>query len=149
MPPEPLAGLVTALLDFDLDTIDRAVERYTDLQFGSALSGTFATAVSRVAPRLPEEDRHRLYRRAATMSAGQAQGWMVEAAFRSAETDDPDLISGADGEGIAAAMLNCLRLLSSDHLTTEDKRDLRPIALARAQQVQSAISAEQSQTGIE
>lgn len=129
-----MSPVVEALLTADADMIESAAARTTPVEVAAALGATFSIVAAHVAPRIPAQERRAFYRRVAARTAGEAPLWMAEAAFRSAEENDPDALTGADEDSMTSAMIGALNLLANEYLTDADRDSLYPSAVAQAVQ---------------
>jgi len=136
---ENISVLVRAILEADTDTIDSAVEHASEAEVATALGTTFTLAAARVAPRIETQERRAFYRQVSARPECEGPAWMVEAAFRYAEKNDADALTGVDGDRLTSVMTNTLGLLIAHYLTEDDRAAIHTAALAHAMENLSLV----------
>ncbi|GAB3237394.1 hypothetical protein [Kineosporia babensis] len=136
----PLEGLVAGFLPFDVDAAESAFNDEDQVGTLAASLASFSVASRYALERLNEDQRRGFCRQAAALSEGQVQAWMVEAALRSVE-GDRDAMAATDPSTMSGVHILGLILLSSEYLTAEECRALRPAATEYAKTLRPTLAA--------
>ncbi|GLY32529.1 hypothetical protein [Kineosporia sp. NBRC 101731] len=135
-----LDHLVTISLAFDTEKLESAFEEAPWPSVVSALTGAFTAAAQCATRTMDDPARHDFFRRVAASSNGEVQAWMVDAAFRLID-GDPDTLAGIKSDAMTATLIDGLRLLTTDYLTSQQAQELLPVALEQAHQLQPILDA--------